>query len=144
MSLPTGNPIGSRKARPGKLIKWQAEITEDRPNQLIAWRTLPGSQVDHMGKVEFEPATGGRGTVVRAEIKYRSPGGLLAERWQKCSAVNRGRNCTTPFATSGSSWRRASIPTTVGQPAGRQMSTSQKFDDPMPEPIPTREPAFAS
>jgi uncharacterized membrane protein len=60
---------------PGGTVEWDAEITEDRPNQLIAWRSLEGSQVENSGSVRFEQATGGRGTVVRVELNYNPPGG---------------------------------------------------------------------
>jgi uncharacterized membrane protein len=60
---------------PGGTVEWDAEITEDRPNQLIAWRSLEGSQVMNSGTVRFEQATGGRGTVVRVELDYSPPGG---------------------------------------------------------------------
>jgi uncharacterized membrane protein len=132
------------KGPAGKLIKWQAEITEDRPNQLIAWRTLPGSQVDHTGKVEFEPATGGRGTVVRAEIKYKSPGGLFGATVAKLFRREPGQELHDSLRYFRQLMETGVIPTTVGQSAGRQMSTSQKFDYAMPEPNPTRQPAFAN
>jgi len=65
------------KAPAGTTVQWDAEITEDRPNELIAWRSLPGADVDNSGSVRFEPATGNRGTVVRVEINYTPPGGAL-------------------------------------------------------------------
>ena len=52
-------------------------MTEDRPNELIAWRSLEGSQVENSGSVRFEPAPGDRGTIVRVEINYTPPGGAL-------------------------------------------------------------------
>ncbi len=60
---------------PGGTVEWDAEITEDIPNQLIAWRSLEGSEVKNSGTVRFEQATGGRGTVVRVELDYSPPGG---------------------------------------------------------------------
>ena len=56
-------------------VEWDAEITEDRPNQLLAWRSVEGSQVENSGSVSFQQATGGRGTVVRVELDYNPPGG---------------------------------------------------------------------
>ena len=50
---------------------------DDRPNELIAWRSLPGADVDNAGSVRFTPAPGGRGTEVRVELRYDSPGGAL-------------------------------------------------------------------
>jgi uncharacterized membrane protein len=65
------------KAPAGTSVEWDAEITEDRPNELIAWRSLEGSQVENSGSVRFEPAPGNRGTIVRVEINYTPPGGSL-------------------------------------------------------------------
>jgi uncharacterized membrane protein len=65
------------KGPAGTTVEWDAEITEDRPNELIAWRSLEGSDVDNQGVVRFEPAPGDRGTIVRVEIEYNPPGGII-------------------------------------------------------------------
>lgn len=65
------------KAPAGTTVEWDAEITEDRPNELIAWRSLEGADVYNHGSVRFERAPGGRGTIVRVEIDYNPPGGKL-------------------------------------------------------------------
>lgn len=59
----------------GKRVEWDAEITDDRPNELIAWRSLEGSDVYNAGSVRFEPRPGGRGTIVRVDMEYYPPGG---------------------------------------------------------------------
>lgn len=61
----------------GTTVEWDAEITEDRPNELIAWRSLEGADVYNRGSVRFERAPGNRGTIVRVEIDYDPPGGKL-------------------------------------------------------------------
>jgi uncharacterized membrane protein len=61
----------------GKAIEWNAEIHNDQPGKLIAWRSLPGSQVDTAGSVRFEPAPTRDGTVVTVTMKYDPPGGKL-------------------------------------------------------------------
>jgi uncharacterized membrane protein len=73
----TGRSHWVAKAPAGSSVEWDAEITEDRPNELIAWRSLEGADVDNSGSVRFEPATGGRGTVVHVEMEYNPPGGVL-------------------------------------------------------------------
>ncbi len=65
--------IGPRDAK----IHWTAEIIEDRENERIAWRSLPGSEIETRGFVEFRAPDNGRGTVVTAAIQYRPPAGAL-------------------------------------------------------------------
>jgi len=66
------------KAVAGIAVEWDAEITDDRPNEMISWRSLEGSDVYNTGTVRFQRASGGRGTVVRVEIRYAPPGGAMS------------------------------------------------------------------
>jgi uncharacterized membrane protein len=61
-------------------VEWDAETIEDRPNELIAWRSLPGSDVRNAGTVRFQPAPGGRGTEVRVMLEYHPPLGKLGSK----------------------------------------------------------------
>lgn len=61
----------------GKLFEWDAEIVENRPNELISWRSTPGADVDNAGSVRFERAPGGRGTLVRVNLRYDPPAGMV-------------------------------------------------------------------
>lgn len=61
----------------GATVEWDAQVTEDRPNELISWRSLPGADVRNAGTVTFMPAAGGRGTEVRVDLEYRPPAGKL-------------------------------------------------------------------
>lgn len=65
------------KAPAGTSAEWDAETVEDRPNELIAWRSLPGADVNNAGSVRFTPASGDRGTQVRVELRYDPPGGPI-------------------------------------------------------------------
>lgn len=65
------------QAPAGKTVEWDAEITEDVPGELLAWRSLPGADVDNRGRVTFGAAPGGRGTEVRVELTYEPPAGVL-------------------------------------------------------------------
>lgn len=56
-----------------KKMEWDAETTEDRPNERISWQSLPGSDVHHSGTVHFEAAPEGRGTMVRVNFDYSHP-----------------------------------------------------------------------
>ncbi|HEX5598785.1 MAG TPA: SRPBCC family protein [Micromonosporaceae bacterium] len=54
----------------GRRVQWVAQIVDDRPQELISWRSLPGAKVPNSGVVRFAPAPGGRGTEVRVELSY--------------------------------------------------------------------------
>ncbi len=62
-------PAGSR-------VEWDAEIHNEIPNELIAWRSLPGSEVDNAGSVHFTPTETGD-TEVRVVLRYDPPAGRL-------------------------------------------------------------------
>lgn len=57
----------------GREIAWDAEITEDVPGEVIAWRTLPGADVPNSGRVLFQRAPRGHGTFVRLLMEYDPP-----------------------------------------------------------------------
>jgi uncharacterized membrane protein len=58
-------------------VRWKAEIIEDEPNRRIAWRSLPGSQLETSGWVEFRDDPQGRGSTVRAQVEYSNPLGAV-------------------------------------------------------------------
>lgn len=121
--LESVNKIGDRTYRfiargpLGGKIRWDAEIVADRPNESIAWRSLPGSDVEVDGSVEFRRASGDRGTLVRARVEYTSAHGGVA-------SVFRFLNKSAGFVLR-QNLRRAKalietgeIPTTDGQTHG--------------------------
>jgi uncharacterized membrane protein len=68
------------KAPAGKTVEWDAETIEDRANEMISWRSLPGADVYNAGEVRFSPAPGNRGTEVRVMIEYHPPVGKLGSK----------------------------------------------------------------
>ncbi|HEY0779292.1 MAG TPA: SRPBCC family protein [Gemmatirosa sp.] len=65
------------KAPAGQKVEWDAEIINDVPGQIIAWRSLPGASVPNAGAVTFRDAPGGRGAEVKVELSYEPPLGKL-------------------------------------------------------------------
>jgi uncharacterized membrane protein len=61
----------------GRTVEWDAEIINERPNELIAWRSIPGSDLDTAGSVHFESAGRNRGTIVTVSLKYDPPAGRV-------------------------------------------------------------------
>jgi uncharacterized membrane protein len=67
------------KGPAGSKVEWDAEIVNDVANELIAWRSLEGSDVESAGSVHFDAAsaTGIPTTVVRVKMNYRPLGGAV-------------------------------------------------------------------
>lgn len=63
-------PVGTRP-------EWDAEIYNEKPNELIAWRSLDGT-VTNAGSVRFEPAADEQGTQVKVVMNYNAPGGKVS------------------------------------------------------------------
>jgi uncharacterized membrane protein len=63
------------RAPAGSSVEWDAEIVEDRPNELISWRSTQTAEVPNMGTVRFVRAPGDRGTEIHVELRYEPPGG---------------------------------------------------------------------
>jgi len=61
-------PMGSR-------IEWNACLTECKRPSVIAWKTEPGSVVEHSGIVRFDPTEDGTRATVR--LSYNPPAGML-------------------------------------------------------------------
>jgi uncharacterized membrane protein len=61
----------------GANIEWEAEIAEDRPGELIAWRSLPGADIPNRGIVRFRAAPGRLGTEIVVELSYDPPLGAV-------------------------------------------------------------------
>lgn len=61
----------------GTSVEWDAELTADIPDGLIAWSTRDGSDVRHEGAVHFVTAPGSQGTEVRIRLRYQAVGGKL-------------------------------------------------------------------
>ena len=59
----------------GQAVEWDAEIVEDRPGDLIAWRSLEGSDIRNQGTVRFTKAPADRGTEVHVDLAYDAPAG---------------------------------------------------------------------
>ena len=117
----------------GKRLRWQAEITDDRENEFLAWRSTQDSDFQNWGSVEFRRAPGNRGTIVTAEMEYEPPAGVLG----KTAAAVFGKD---PEFTMREDLRRfkallemREIPTTEGQPHGPRSAVISAVHQVYPE-----------
>jgi uncharacterized membrane protein len=59
----------------GLAVEWDAEIINEVENKVLAWRSLPGSDVVTAGSVNFDAVRGGRSTQVTVHLQYAPPAG---------------------------------------------------------------------
>lgn len=63
----------------GVPVQWEAETLTERENEIISWRSVPGSTIQTSGTVRFERAPGARGTEVHVEMQFQPPAGTLGK-----------------------------------------------------------------
>jgi uncharacterized membrane protein len=79
--------------------EWDAEIVEDRPYELIAWRSIGEAEVDNRGSVTFAPVSGGTATDVVVELRYAPPGGRLGRVVSKLMGDDPARQVRSDLRT---------------------------------------------
>jgi uncharacterized membrane protein len=63
----------------GNITELDVEVYTDTPNEVISWRSLPGSDLQMAGSVRFKTAPGNRGTEVQLTLEFVPPGGALGK-----------------------------------------------------------------
>jgi uncharacterized membrane protein len=98
-------------------IKWDTEITGERENEYISWRSLPGSDNQVDGSVEFHEAPANRGTLISAYLEFRPSQGTAGTLAQ---FLNKGANFAIrqDLRKLEALMETGEIPTTEGQTHG--------------------------
>jgi uncharacterized membrane protein len=105
---------------PGDLgtIDWKSEIISEVQDEYIAWKSVPGSQIENAGTVEFKDA-GKFGTEVHIELSYYAPAGIVGEALAKLlnplleTMIHEDIKNFRKYLETGE------IPTYEGQPTGK-------------------------
>jgi len=100
-------------------VAWDAETTEDRPNERIAWRSLEGATVPNEGAVTFREAPGGRGTEVHVALLYRPPLGSVGAAFAKLFGEEPAQQVHEDLWRFKQRLEAGEVATTQGQPSGR-------------------------
>jgi len=115
------------KAPLGREIEWDSEITEERENEYLAWRSLPGSIVENMGSVEFSDAPGGRGTIVKVSMQYHPPAGSMGAAVAKLFGEEPDQQVREDLRHFKQIMETGEIPSVEGQPSGRNTDFDQSI-----------------
>jgi uncharacterized membrane protein len=100
-------------------VEWDAEVYNEKPNELIAWRSLEGADITNAGSVHFEPAPNGRGTLVKVVLNYNAPGGKISALLAKLFGQEPGQMIEEDLRRLKQVLETGEVATIEGQPSGR-------------------------
>lgn len=63
----------------GIALRWQAQIVEEQPGELLRWASLPGAGLPNDGSVRFRRSPGGVGSEVVLRARFDPPLGKLGD-----------------------------------------------------------------
>lgn len=101
----------------GTTVEWDAEIYNEKPNELIAWRSLEGADITNAGSVRFTPSA--RGTQVKVNLNYNAPGGKVSALLARLFGQEPGQMIEEDLRRLKQVLETGEIATVEGQPAGR-------------------------
>lgn len=61
----------------GSDVEWDAMVIEDKPGELISWRSRDGGDLSAAGSVHFQESAQAGETEVRVVLRYSPPGGRI-------------------------------------------------------------------
>jgi uncharacterized membrane protein len=99
-------------------LSWDAEIVQETPDQALAWRSLPGADVENAGMVSFVELPAGRGTGVRVDLVYQAPAGELGRAFARLLTPVVRQQIREDVRRFKSVLEAREVPTTEGQPRG--------------------------
>jgi uncharacterized membrane protein len=110
--------VAKAPAIAGGKIEWDAQITADDPNRKIAWRSIEGSSVDHLGRIRFTPGPADRGTEVHVTLDYVPPAGRFGHMVAKLFGKSADLEIREDLRNFKRIMETGEVPTTEGQPHG--------------------------
>lgn len=108
------------KGPAGTTVEWDARIINEVDNKLIGWQSLEGSTVSTAGSVKFDETA--RGTTVRVRLQYSPPAGKLGSTVAWLFGEEPSQQIREDLRRFKALLETGEIPTTVGQPSGREAS----------------------
>lgn len=117
-------PLDERRSRWTALgpmdmeVQWEAEIFNERENEMIAWRSVEEGDVQTAGSVHFEALPHDRGTRLRVSMKYNPPAGKLGANLATLLGQSVESEIREDLRRFKSTMEAGEVATTGGQPTG--------------------------
>lgn len=100
--------------------EWETAVVEERPNQLVAWKTAEDGDFKYTGAFALVPATGGRGTIVAFKLATEKPLSKISDSLSKFILKDMDSQSYTCLRRLKALLETGEIPSTEGQPSGRE------------------------
>ena len=126
------------KGPAGRKVEWDAEIYNEIPGELIAWRSLESADIVNAGSVRFEKGPAGHGTFVRIALNYNPPAGKVGATAAKLLRSAPSQLIAQDLRRLKQIIEAGEVASIDGQPSGRtvekesetvQTANSQERDD---------------
>ena len=112
------------KAPLGTAVEWNAELTSDRENERIGWKSVAGADIVNSGVVEFKP-TNNRGTEVVVHLTYEAPAGTLGALAAKIFGEEPAQQVAEDLRRFKRLMETGLIMSVEGQSSGREKDKAQ-------------------
>lgn len=99
--------------------RWTAEIVNEVLGEKIAWKSLPGSQIENAGSVTFRDAPGNRGTEIHVTLQYNPPAGSVGAYAARLLGREPEQEIARDLRRLKQYLEAGEIATTEGQPQGK-------------------------
>jgi len=119
----------------GITVEWAAEIVNEVENEVIGWRSLPNSLVDHAGSVHFNPLPAGRGTEVKVVLKYDPPGGQTGHWAAKFLGEDPKKQIKEDLSHFKQLIEAGEVPVAESQPAPQKSKSASRKSKKQAEPV---------
>lgn len=123
----------------GRTAQWDAEVLNDIPNELIAWRTVGEPDVVSAGSVRFVSTPSRPETQLHVRLQYEPPGGKATAALAWILGREPGQLIRDFLRRLKATLETGEVPTTVGQSRGSRRLLRYPHDDgrpvnPQPQP----------
>jgi uncharacterized membrane protein len=108
------------KGPAGTQLEWDADIINDIPGELIAWRSINNPDIDSAGSIRFEKASDDRGTIIRVHMQYLPPAGAVGVAIAKLFGEEPAMQMRSDLRRLKQILESGEVATTAGQPVGGQ------------------------
>ncbi|MBL8794626.1 MAG: SRPBCC family protein [Planctomycetia bacterium] len=103
----------------GFQVEWDAEIVNEKENELIAWRSLEGADVDTAGSVHFAQVPADWGTEIKVVLKYDPPAGKAGAMLARLFGAAPEQQIVEDLRRFKQWMETGETASTEGQPSGR-------------------------